>query len=175
MRTPNRRRKNIKTQELEKEQPTTIPVIEMELTNTDLESQIEDDWLPSSYTIGSISSLSEKTETGVLMTDNTSIKLNDELVAGTEDIDFNFEERKYIHELSNYIEGTYQEHYSNGKTSAFQEIVDGGFGTGFCFGNIIKYSKRYGKKDGFNRKDILKIAHYAILALYAHDHDNVDY
>jgi hypothetical protein len=33
-------------------------------------------------------------------------------------------------------------------------------------GNIIKYCQRYGKKEGKNRKDLLKVVHYAIMALY---------
>jgi hypothetical protein len=36
-------------------------------------------------------------------------------------------------------------------------------------GNIMKYAQRYGKKNGFNRADILKIIHYAIILLYVHD------
>lgn len=33
----------------------------------------------------------------------------------------------------------------------------------------MKYAQRYGKKDGFNRKDILKIIHYAVMLLHVHD------
>ena len=33
-------------------------------------------------------------------------------------------------------------------------------------GNIIKYAQRYGKKNGKNRADLLKVAHYAIMALH---------
>ena len=40
---------------------------------------------------------------------------------------------------------------------------------GFCIGNILKYAQRYGKKDGTNRKDLLKVLHYAIIALHVHD------
>ena len=32
--------------------------------------------------------------------------------------------------------------------------------------------KRYGKKDGKNRKDLLKIIHYAIIMLHVHDTAN---
>jgi hypothetical protein len=40
---------------------------------------------------------------------------------------------------------------------------------GFTIGNIMKYAQRYGKKNGYNRKDILKIIHYAIMLLHVHD------
>jgi len=32
-----------------------------------------------------------------------------------------------------------------------------------CHSNIIKYAMRYGKKEGYNKKDLLKIIHYTIL------------
>ena len=32
-----------------------------------------------------------------------------------------------------------------------------------CHSNIIKYAMRYGKKDGYNKKDLMKIIHYTIL------------
>ena len=34
---------------------------------------------------------------------------------------------------------------------------------------MLKYAQRYGKKDGRNRKDLLKIIHYAIIMLHVHD------
>ena len=33
----------------------------------------------------------------------------------------------------------------------------------------MKYAQRYGKKNGYNRDDILKIIHYAIMLLHVHD------
>ena len=30
----------------------------------------------------------------------------------------------------------------------------------------MKYAQRFGKKDGKNRKDLLKILHYTMIALY---------
>ena len=35
--------------------------------------------------------------------------------------------------------------------------------------NIIKYAQRYGKKGGYNRDDLKKIIHYAIIMLHLHD------
>lgn len=48
-------------------------------------------------------------------------------------------------------------------------IIDGGHGEGFCLGNILKYTQRYGKKAGKNRADLMKVVHYAIIALHVHD------
>jgi len=33
----------------------------------------------------------------------------------------------------------------------------------------LKYAQRYGRKDGYNRKDLQKVLHYAIMALHVHD------
>lgn len=86
-----------------------------------------------------------------------------------DDIDYKFHEDKILNELRAYIDGTYGEHYSRNKFQATEFIIDGGHGVGFTVGNILKYAQRYGKKNGYNRKDILKIIHYAIILLYIHD------
>ena len=83
--------------------------------------------------------------------------------------DYKFKEDKYLNELSKYIISTYTEHYSQSKYQATDTITDAGYGEGFCMGNIQKYWKRYGKKEGKNRKDLLKILHYAIIMLHVHD------
>jgi hypothetical protein len=55
------------------------------------------------------------------------------------------------------------------KYQATEFIIDGGHGEGFCMGNILKYAQRYGKKNGYNRADLMKVLHYALFALYVHD------
>ena len=59
--------------------------------------------------------------------------------------------------------------YSTNKFQATEFIIDGGHGEGFCIGNIMKYAQRYGKKDGYNKRDLLKVIHYGIIALHNHD------
>ena len=85
--------------------------------------------------------------------------------------DYKFNEGALCEELIAYINSTYDEHYSENKFQATEFIMDGGHGEGFCLGNILKYAQRYGKKDGYNRKDLLKVLHYAIMALYVHDEE----
>ncbi len=85
------------------------------------------------------------------------------------EISYRYSEPKIIEEIINYIDATYDQHYSRNKFQATEFILDGGHGDGFCIGNIMKYAQRYGKKDGYNRKDLLKIIHYAIIALHNHD------
>ncbi len=87
-------------------------------------------------------------------------------------IDFKYSEDRIIKELDAYIKSTYGQHYSKNNFQATEFIIDGGHGEGFCIGNILKYAQRYGKKDGYNRKDLLKVLHYGIIALHVHDLNN---
>ena len=84
---------------------------------------------------------------------------------------YNFNESELVEELKKYIYDTYGKHYATGKYQATDMIIDSGHGIGFCMGNIMKYAKRYGQKEGYNRKDIMKILHYAIILLYVHDEE----
>jgi hypothetical protein len=86
-------------------------------------------------------------------------------------INYKFKEDKLVVEVKSYIDGTYSGHYG-GTIQPTEAISAAGFGTGFILGDIIKYAMRYGKKGKTpedHRKDLLKIAHYAILALDNHD------
>lgn len=84
-------------------------------------------------------------------------------------IDYKYSEDHILKEIKEYIDATYGEHYSQNKFQATEFIMDSGHGEGFCIGNIIKYAQRYGKKDGCNRKDLMKVLHYAIMAIHNHD------
>ena len=84
-------------------------------------------------------------------------------------IEYKFDEDRLVNELKHYIDSTYDQHYAKGKIQATEVIIDGSHGEGFLVGNIVKYALRYGKKDGWNRKDLLKILHYAIILLSVHD------
>ena len=83
-----------------------------------------------------------------------------------------FREDKILNEIKSYIGNTYDQHYANGKYQATDMILDAGHGEGFCLGNIMKYAMRYGKKNGKNTADLLKIIHYAIIALYLQEDNN---
>ena len=84
-------------------------------------------------------------------------------------IQYKYNEDRLLKEIKEYIDGTYDEHYSQNKFQATEFILDSGHGDGFCIGNIMKYAQRYGKKEGYNKKDLLKVIHYAIIALYNHE------
>jgi len=78
---------------------------------------------------------------------------------------YKFKEDKILNEVKAYIGNTYNQHYANGKYQATDMIIDAGHGESFCIGNIMKYAMRCGKKDE-KQKELLKIIHYAVIALY---------
>lgn len=86
-----------------------------------------------------------------------------------EDNRYVYNELKLLQELKHYIDSTYNQHYAQGKIQTTEFIIDNGHGIGHTVSNVIKYAQRYGKKEGRNRKDILKILHYALIMLYVHD------
>ena len=87
-------------------------------------------------------------------------------------INYKYNENKALVELEKYINSTYDEHYSKNNFQATEFIIDSGHGEGFCIGNIMKYAQRYGKKNGKDRRDLLKVIHYGIIALYINEMEN---
>mgnify|MGYP001391711506 FL=1 len=85
--------------------------------------------------------------------------------------DYKFNEGALIAELQAYIDNTYDGPYSKNKFQSTEFISDCGHGIGFSIGNILKYAQRYGKKGTKidSRKDLMKVLHYAIIALHEHD------
>ena len=84
-------------------------------------------------------------------------------------IDYKYNEGELLKEFAQYVDKTYDQHYSLNKYQSTEFIIDSGHGEGFCIGNIMKYAQRYGKKGGRNRKDLLKVLHYALFMLFVHD------
>ena len=75
-------------------------------------------------------------------------------------------EDKIIEGIKAYVDETYSQHYMG---SSNRDVVDDWEDCGIAKeafqSNIIKYAKRFGKKDGDNPKDIMKIIHYSIFIL----------
>ena len=105
-----------------------------------------------------------------IMADAVKQSLDYPSVLSHDDVDYIYSEGDIIREIKDYIDSTYNQHYSKNKFQATEFIIDGGHGEGFCIGNILKYAQRYGNKDGYNRKDLMKVIHYAIIMLHVHDH-----
>ena len=88
----------------------------------------------------------------------------------TENRLYKYSEDEILKELSDYISGTYNQHYSAGddKIQTLDLIEACGDGEAFCRSNILKYASRYDKK-GTARRDIMKILHYAVLLMHFND------
>ena len=78
---------------------------------------------------------------------------------------FKYEEDAILKQAEDYIAKTYELHYTGdkGKMQTLDLIESIGDAEAFCRSNAIKYLSRFGKKDGKNRKDILKAIHYCTL------------
>lgn len=81
-------------------------------------------------------------------------------------INYKRNEDKIIREIQEYVDKTYSQHYAGSNN---RDVVDDWEDVGIAKeafqSNIIKYAKRFGKKDGDNPKDIMKIIHYSIFLL----------
>lgn len=93
-----------------------------------------------------------------------------------QNIDYKYNEGKLLQDITEYVNKTYGEHYSQNNYQATEFIIDGGHGVGFTIGNILKYAQRYGHKGTPDdwRKDLMKVIHYAIIALHVHDLQHKD-
>ena len=76
-----------------------------------------------------------------------------------------YSEGKILREVEAYLSGTYRGHYVGEETKVQTlDLIDSiGDAEAFCRSNAIKYLSRFGKKDGKNPKDLLKVIHYAML------------
>ena len=85
-----------------------------------------------------------------------------------------YNEDQILQEIGAYIQGTYNQHYSTTKDGMqVQDMLRHlDIDKDFCQANAIKYLCRYGKKDGKNRKDLLKAIHYIVLLLDSEDTKN---
>lgn len=89
---------------------------------------------------------------------------------------YKYNEGDLLRQVTEYVNSTYGQHYSQNQYQATEFIIDGGHGVGFTIGNIMKYAQRYGHKGTPSewRKDLMKVIHYAIIALYVHDKEHSD-
>lgn len=102
--------------------------------------------------------------------DSSPMEENPYYLPSKDPVHFKYGEDMYLAEVAKYLESTYRAHYvGTDGIQSFDAIKASGHGVGFTVGDIIKYAMRFGKKDGYNRKDVLKIIHYAILLLHVMD------
>ena len=88
---------------------------------------------------------------------------------------FKYHEKEILKDIEEYVSRTYQGHYT-GKSHEYRNVqtldlmAAKELASGFCQANILKYGSRYGNKDGKNKKDLMKVIHYAMLLLHFDGH-----
>jgi Protein of unknwon function (DUF3310) len=90
-------------------------------------------------------------------------------------LQYKYNEDINMSRIQEYINSTYGQHYvGNGdiQTVDFWESL--GTLESTSRDTAIKYLARYGKKEGRNRKDLLKAVHYILLMMYAADKENAE-
>ena len=86
-----------------------------------------------------------------------------------------YNEDKILKDVEEYVITTYHGHYC-GDSDGYADIqtIDlmaaKRLAAGFCQANILKYGSRYGDKDGRNKRDLMKVIHYAMLLLHFDGH-----
>jgi hypothetical protein len=111
----------------------------------------------------------------LILNSTNTVTLKTESVTNTKNHLWKYNEDKILKEVENYVTGTYHGHYC-GDQDGYADIqtIDlmaaKKLATGFCQANILKYGSRYGDKDGRNKRDLLKVIHYAMLLLHFDGH-----
>ena len=88
---------------------------------------------------------------------------------------FKYHEKEILKDIEEYVSGTYKGHYT-GNSHEYRNVqtldlmASKDLASSFCQANILKYGSRYGNKDGKNKKDLLKVIHYAMLLLHFDGH-----
>ena len=88
---------------------------------------------------------------------------------------FKYHEKEILKDIEEYVSSTYQGHYT-GKSHEYRNVqtidlmASKELAAAFCQANILKYGSRYGNKDGRNKKDLMKVIHYAMLLLHFDEH-----
>ena len=88
---------------------------------------------------------------------------------------YKYHEEQILKDIEEYVSSTYQGHYTGSKhefrkVQTIDLMASKDLASSFCQANILKYGSRYGNKDGKNKKDLLKVIHYAMLLLHFDGH-----
>lgn len=89
-------------------------------------------------------------------------------------IKYKYNEDKIIADFKKYIDNTYSEHYKTDEedVQCFDAWIALGDSTPTFRNTAIKYVWRYGKKNGYNKDDLMKTLHYILMCLYVDHYKN---
>jgi len=108
------------------------------------------------------------------LTFNSSYTLNVKMNESTNHL-WKYNEDKILKDVQDYVTSTYGSHYCGHNqeykgTQTIDLMAAKNLAAHFCQANILKYGSRYGDKDGRNKRDLLKVIHYAMLLLHFDGH-----
>ena len=88
---------------------------------------------------------------------------------------YKYHEEEILKDIEEYVSRTYQGHYTGTKhefrkVQTIDLMAARDIAPHFCQANILKYGSRYGSKNGRDKKDLLKVVHYAMLLLHFDGH-----
>ena len=91
------------------------------------------------------------------------------------DYRYKYHEDEILSDIKEYVSSTYNGHYTGNKfefrnVQTIDLMASRDLASDFCQANILKYGSRYGSKDGRNKKDLLKVIHYAMLLIHFDEH-----
>jgi hypothetical protein len=149
------------------ENPFTDPVDQARVDGLDYEidsmSDIDDQYL---HHFGSVT-LYDDYDTDMNVIINGEKEMSDHR--------YKYHEDEILKDIQEYVSSTYNGHYTGSKNE-FRKVqtIDlmaaRDLASDFCQANILKYGSRYGSKDGRNKKDLMKVIHYAMLLAHFDGH-----
>ena len=94
---------------------------------------------------------------------------------GMKDHRYKYHENEILKDIEEYVSSTYNGHYTGTKhefrkVQTIDLMAARDLASDFCQANILKYGSRYGSKDGKNKKDLMKVIHYAMLLAHFDGH-----
>jgi hypothetical protein len=88
----------------------------------------------------------------------------------SQNIEYKYAEDRIIYDFHTYIDKTYGQHYqTENNVQCFDAWISLDDATPTFRNTALKYLWRYGKKNGNNKDDLMKVLHYTIMCLY-NDH-----
>ena len=107
--------------------------------------------------------------------DRLTLNIEDPIQEIMSDSRNKYHENEILKDVEEYVSRTYNGHYTGTKheyrnVQTIDLMASRDLASDFCQANILKYGSRYGSKDGRNKKDLLKVIHYAMLLLHFDEH-----
>ena len=107
--------------------------------------------------------------------DELKLNIEDPTEENMSDSRNKYHEKEILKDVEEYVSRTYNGHYTGTKheyrnVQTIDLMASRDLASDFCQANILKYGSRYGSKDGKNKKDLMKVIHYAMLLLHFDEH-----